>query len=100
MNVPHPSGAFVLQPVEPPLPEAVKPIGRWERGQTIRLQARGDFPAGFYRVKELAEGGIIVIAENNLTAAIAERLQLPKEVVKTTERKVGKRELCKLFPQH
>ena len=97
---PAPIRRFVLQPVEPPLPEAVKPIGRWERGQTIRLQARGDFPAGFYRVKELAEGGIIVIAENNLTAAIAERLQLPKEVVKTTERKVGKRELCKLFPQH
>jgi hypothetical protein len=75
----------------------VRRIGRWERGATVRLEAKGEFSEGFYRVKELAESGIIVIPENNVTAAIAERLQVPKERVKTVERKLGKSELAKLF---
>ena len=88
---------FVEHPIEPPLPDGVRPIARWERGDTIRLDAANGFEAGFYRVKELAEGEIIVIPENNVTAAIAQRLQLPKDEIQTRERKLRKAELSKLF---
>lgn len=95
---PTPIRNFVPHPIDPPLPEGIKPAGRWERGAVVELAAAGEFSDGFYRVKELAESGIIVIPENNVTAAIAERLQLPKDQIKTQERKIGKTELSKLFP--
>jgi len=88
---------FIEHPIDPPLADGVRPIARWERGDTIRLDAANGFEAGFYRVKELAEGEIIVIPENNVTAAIAQRLQLPKDEIRTRERKLGKAELSKLF---
>jgi hypothetical protein len=47
----------------------------------------------------LAENEIIVIPEHNVTAAIAQRMGLPKEEIETTERKLGKTDLAKLFPK-
>jgi hypothetical protein len=88
---------FVEHPIDPPLPDGVQPIARWERGDTIKLDAANGFEAGFYRVKELAEGEIIVIPENNVTAAIAQRLQLPREEVRMRERKLRRAELLKIL---
>jgi hypothetical protein len=63
----------------------------------IGLPGRDAFGEGFYRVKELADKGIIVIPENNVTAEVAKRLGLPDTDVHVAERKIGKKELAEIF---
>jgi hypothetical protein len=96
---PNPIRRFVEHPIDPPIPEGAKRAGRWERGATVQLGADGGFAEGFYRIKELAESGVIVIPEHNVTAAIAQRLNLPKQEIGTTERTLRKGDLVKLFPK-
>jgi 5-methylcytosine-specific restriction endonuclease McrA len=90
---------FIQSSIDPPIPKGIANIGRWERGEMIKLGAKDSYSAGFYRVKELNNNNIIVIPENNVTSEIAKKLGLPKEKAKKMERTLTKHELDDLFSQ-
>ena len=66
-------------------------MGRWMRGQTIKLADR------HYRIKELSQTNVKVIPENAVTVDIAKKLGVPKEDIKNEERALGKAEILKFF---
>ncbi|MBI2891854.1 MAG: HNH endonuclease [Nitrospirae bacterium] len=83
---------LVQDMIDPPLPKRAKKIGRIERGEVIRLDGV------FYRVKELSRDNVIVIPENALPDALADRQGIPREQrAASPERTLGKRELLAYF---
>ncbi|MFB3815612.1 MAG: HNH endonuclease domain-containing protein [Terriglobales bacterium] len=98
---PTPLRPFLEHPIDPPLPEHARVLGRWDRGAIVKLSASGPHNAGFYRVKELYKNQIIVAPENSVPAEIAKRIakrmNLPQDEIETTERKLGKTELAQIL---
>lgn len=88
---------FLVSAVDPPLPAKAMQLGRWERGEMLWLEKSGIHAAGFYKVKEIAETGVIVIPENSVTAEVARRMELDSRQLQVTERKLGKHELLSIF---
>ncbi len=82
---------FVPHPIDPPIPKDAVVLGRWMRGQTIKLADR------HYRIKELSQTNVKVIPENAVTVDIAKKLGVPKEDIKNEERALGKAEILKFF---
>ncbi len=91
---------FGVPPYQPPIPEGAVRLGRWKRHQLIQLpeDRRSDHPAGWYRVKEFSDSGVVVLPERALPVEIAKRIGLKKGVTEAglapfKERKLGKKEL-------
>lgn len=97
----HPSIAhFVTRAEESRPPEGALLLARWERHKLVWLPAQGGHPAGFYRVKEFSDGGIILLHERALPVEIARRAGIgADEGGKPRERKLGKTELARMFAQ-
>jgi 5-methylcytosine-specific restriction endonuclease McrA len=88
------------EPVVPP--DADRLV--FKRHQLIRLPEAAGHPAGWYRVKEFSDGGIVVLPECALPVEIANRIGLKKGAGETElspfkERKLGKKELLAYYSQ-
>ena len=102
---PRPLQTFGVPRFDPPIPKDAIRIGTWRRHQLIELPKGGDgkHPAGWYRVKEFSNSGVIVLPENALPAELANRMQLGKRIradenePQLSERSLGKKDLKSYF---
>jgi hypothetical protein len=95
---PRPLQGLRVARLDPPLEAGALRLGRWLRNQLIQLpqDPKAKHGAGWYRVKEFSESGIIVLPENALPTEIARRMMLGKPPA-ITERRLGKIELRNYF---